>query len=146
VNDTAEWSQVQLDLNFPASYTQGSEIKIYIWNKGKEFMVFDDAQLEIKADVLPSYQPVIKRSTNSSTEQDSLYYELQYLDYWYDLKPVVEYINADGDTITIHSAVYNFYTTFSSECMASALYAISFVLLNWVVGHVLYNKKIFIKI
>ena len=54
--------------------------------------------------------------------------------------------NADGDTITIHSAVYNFYTTFSSECMASALYAISFVLLNWVVGHVLYNKKIFIKI
>ena len=54
--------------------------------------------------------------------------------------------NADGDTITIHSAVYNFYTTFSSECMASALYAISFVLLNWVVGHVLYSKKIFIKI
>ena len=99
VNDTAEWSQMQLDLNFPASYTQGSEIKVYVWNKAKELLVFDDAALEINADVLPNYQPVIKRDTTSSTEQDSLYYELQYLDYWYDLKPVVEYINADGDTV-----------------------------------------------
>ena len=99
VNDTAEWSQVQLNLIFPACYTQDSEIKAYVWNKGQEYLVFDDAQLEVKTDILPSYQPVIKRSTSSSTEQDSLYYELQYLDYWYDLKPVVEYINADGDTV-----------------------------------------------
>ena len=99
VNDTAEWSQVQLDFNFPASYTLGSEIKIYVWNKGKELLVFDDAELEVKADVLPSYQPDIKRNTTSSTEQDSLYYELQYLDFWYNLKPVIEYINADGDTV-----------------------------------------------
>lgn len=99
VNDTAEWSQVQLNLNFPTSYTQGSEIKIYVWNKAKEYLVFDDAELEIKADVFPSYQPNIKRNTDSFTEQDSLYYELQYLDYWYELKPVVEYINADGDTV-----------------------------------------------
>ena len=98
VNDTAEWSHVELDFNFPASYTQGSEIKIYVWNKAKEYLVFDNAELEVKADVLQSYQPKIKRNPASSTEQDSLYYELQY-DYWYDLKPVVEYINADGDTV-----------------------------------------------
>ena len=48
VNDTAEWSQVQLNLNFPISYTQGSEIKVYVWNKGRERLVFDDARLEIK--------------------------------------------------------------------------------------------------
>ena len=105
VNDTAEWSQVQLDFNFPASYTLGSEIKIYVWNKGKELLVFDDAELEVKADVLPSYQPDIKRNTTSSTEQDSLYYELQYLDFWYNLKPVIEYINADGDTVNNPSVV-----------------------------------------
>ena len=106
VNDTAEWSQVQLDLNFPASYTQGGEIKVYVWNKAKEFMVFDDAQLEIKTDVLPSYQPEIDRykngnekPSNLSDGQDSLFIMLQYYGYWSDLKPVVEYINADGDTI-----------------------------------------------
>ena len=49
VNDTTDWSQVQLDLNFPASYTQGSEIKVYVWNKAKELLVFDDAALEINA-------------------------------------------------------------------------------------------------
>ncbi len=54
--------------------------------------------------------------------------------------------NADGDTVTIHSAVYNFFLSFCNEYTASALYAISFVLLNWAIGHVLYKKKIFIKI
>ena len=54
--------------------------------------------------------------------------------------------NAEGGNITIHSAVYDFFTSFSSEFTASALYAISFVLLNWVIGHILYKKKIYIKI
>ena len=100
VSDTAEWSAAHFDLVFPSDYFDDkSELKSFVWNKGQERMIFDDAQLEVNADVLPSYQPVIKRSTSSSTEQDSLYYELQYLDYWYDLKPVVEYINADGDTV-----------------------------------------------
>ena len=106
LNDTIEWNQVQLDFNFPASYTQGSEIKVYVWNKAKEFILFDDAQLEIKTDVLPSYQPDIDRykkdnenPSNLSAEQDSLYIMIQYLAYWNRLKPVVEYINADGDTI-----------------------------------------------
>ena len=54
--------------------------------------------------------------------------------------------DADGGNISIHSAVYNFFTTFCNEYTASALYAIAFVMLNWIVGHVLYKKKIYIKI
>ena len=54
--------------------------------------------------------------------------------------------DAEGGNITIHSAVYNFFTTFCNEYTASALYAICFVLLNWLIGHVLYKKKIYIKI
>ena len=54
--------------------------------------------------------------------------------------------DAAGDTVTIHSAVYNFFKGFCDEYTASALYAVCFVLLNWVVGHILYKKKIYIKI
>ena len=86
VNDTAEWSRVQLDLNFPASYTQGGEIKVYVWNKAKERLYFDDAQLEVKADVLRSYQPEI------ITIQDSTILHGNFF-------PIVEYINTQGDTI-----------------------------------------------
>jgi len=95
VNDTAEWSQVQLDFNFPANYTQGSEIKVYVWNKAKELLVFDDAELEIKADVLPSYLP--KTEHDSLPEWHSLSQE--------DFIPIVEYINEKGDTLTDIDAV-----------------------------------------
>ena len=54
--------------------------------------------------------------------------------------------DAEGGNITIHSAVYNFFTTFCNEYTASALYAIAFVMLNWIVGRVLYKKIIYIKI
>ena len=54
--------------------------------------------------------------------------------------------DAEGGNITIHSAVYNFFQSFCDNYTASALYAIAFVLLNWIVGHVLYKKKIYIKI
>jgi len=53
---------------------------------------------------------------------------------------------ADGSNITLHSAVYTFFQTFADDYTASALYAVAFVLLNWVAGYVLYKKKIFIKI
>ena len=112
VDDTAEWSQIQLKLNFPSSYTDGSEIKVFVWNKASETLYFDDTQLEIKTDVLPSYQPDTdhyknsnEKPSNLSAEQDSLFIMIQYLDYWNRLKPVVEYINADGDTINNPSIV-----------------------------------------
>ena len=93
VNDTAQWSQVQLDLIFPSNYTQGSEIKVYVWNKGQEYLVFDNAQLEVKADVLPSYQPVVEFNADSLFHTD-------YYPKISDFIPIVEYINADGDTLT----------------------------------------------
>ena len=93
VNDTAEWSQVQLDLIFPSNYTQGSEIKVYVWNKGQEYLVFDNAQLEVIADVLPSYQPVVEFNADSLFHTD-------YYPKTSDFIPIVEYINADGDTLT----------------------------------------------
>ena len=54
--------------------------------------------------------------------------------------------DAEGGNITIHSAVYHFFQSFCDNYTASALYAIAFVMLNWIVGHVLYKKKIYIKI
>ena len=86
VNDTAEWSHALLDLNFPYDYTKNSEIKVFVWNKGKERLLFDDARLEIKTDVLPSYQPEI------ITIQDSTILHGNFF-------PIVEYINNQGDTI-----------------------------------------------
>ena len=93
VNDTAQWSQVQLDLIFPSNYTQGSEIKVYVWNKGQEYLAFDNAQLEVKADVLPSYQPVVEFNADSLFHTD-------YYPKTSDFIPIVEYINANGDTLT----------------------------------------------
>lgn len=55
-------------------------------------------------------------------------------------------VDAEGNNITIHSAVYHFLQSFASDKTASALYAVAFVLLNWVVAHILYKKKIYIKI
>lgn len=99
-NDTAEWSQAHFDLNFPFDYfSESGKLKTFIWNRGRERLLIDEARLEVKALTMPSYLPDIKQNITSSTEQDSLYYQLQYLDFWYNLKPVIEYINADGDTV-----------------------------------------------
>ena len=86
VNDTADWSQLHIDLNFPFDYIGEGKIKAYIWNKGKERLVFDDVRLEIKTDVLPGYQPEIITIQDSTIQHDNFF-------------PIVEYINAQGDTI-----------------------------------------------
>jgi hypothetical protein len=106
VDSTATWSEAYFDLVFPADYFDNKgELKGFVWNKGKERLLFDDARLVIQSDALPSYLPEIKRDTTSSIEQDSLYYALQYLDFWYNLKPVIEYINANGDTVSDPSVI-----------------------------------------
>ena len=88
----SEWSEAQLDFIFPADYTHGSELKGFVWNKGKETLLFDDARLEIKAHALPSYQPEIEQKT------DSIYPQSELLSTY--LTPVVEYIDANGDTLS----------------------------------------------
>lgn len=94
VNDTAEWSQVQLDLNFPACYTQGSEIKVYVWNKASEVIYFDDSRLEFRTMTMPSYQNVV----------DSLPFPT-YVSNPKNLIPIVEYIDSNGDTLTNPSVI-----------------------------------------
>ena len=86
VDNTAEWSRAQLDLNFPYDYIKNCEIKIFVWNKGKERLLFDDARLEVKTDVLPSYQPEIIPIQDSTIQHGNFF-------------PIVEYINTQGDTI-----------------------------------------------
>ena len=94
VNDTAEWSQMRLDLNFPFDYIGEGKIKSYIWNQGRERLVFDDALLEVKTDVLPSYQPIV----------DSLPFPT-YVSNPKNLIPIVEYIDSNGDTLTNPSVI-----------------------------------------
>ena len=94
VNDTAEWSQVQLDFNFPASYIQNSEVKIFVWNKAAEVLYFDDAQLEVRSMTMPSYQ----------NEVDSLPLPT-YVSNPKNLIPTVEYIDSNGDTLTNPSVI-----------------------------------------
>lgn len=97
VDDTAEWSQVQLDFNLPFSYTRDSEFKVYVWNKGKEFLVFDDALLEISTGIFSNYLPDIK--------EDSM--EWQFFIAEESFIPIVEYIDAVGDTISDPTVVSN---------------------------------------
>ena len=89
VNDTAEWSQTRLDLNFPFDYIGEGKIKSYIWNQGKEKLLLDEAKLEVRAMTMPSYQNVV----------DSLPFPT------YDLIPIVEYIDSNGDTLTNPSVI-----------------------------------------
>ena len=91
VSDTTEWSRASLDLVFPSDYIKSGTIKSFIWNKGEERMLFDDARLEIQSDALPSYQPEISTDSTSLTTK----YFLPDKDFFV----IVEYINADGDTI-----------------------------------------------
>lgn len=55
--------------------------------------------------------------------------------------------NANGDPITIKSLIYNGWSAVTTTPeAASCLYAITFVLITWCFGYILYKKKIYIKI
>ena len=88
----SEWFEAHFDLVFPADYTHGSEIKGFIWNKGKETVLFDDARLEVTAIPQPSCQPETELKTDSVFPQSELLSTY--------LTPVVEYIDANGDTLS----------------------------------------------
>ena len=76
-----QWSEMKLHLHFPLDYLHSSHLKAYIWNPSRSRILIDHVHLEIEGETQASYQP--------ETELDSL-----------TLKPFVEYINADGDTLT----------------------------------------------
>ena len=55
--------------------------------------------------------------------------------------------NASGDPITLHSLIYDAWSAVTTTPeAASCLYAITFVLITWCFGYILYKKKIYIKI
>ncbi|MBR5082106.1 MAG: hypothetical protein IKX35_06675 [Bacteroidales bacterium] len=86
--DTTEWSRIHLNLNFPFDYiTENCKLKCYVWNKGKETLLFDDAKLEVKPMALPSYI--------SEIEQDSSVGRFGIR----RMATIVEYVNDRGDTI-----------------------------------------------
>ncbi len=52
-----------------------------------------------------------------------------------------------GERTTVHSAVFDFCKAVTAdETMASCLFAIIFILFNWIFGYILYKKNIIIKI
>ena len=103
LNDTAEWSQVQLDLNFPFDYISDGSIKMFVWNKAMEKLVFDDAKLEVKPlhlSFLPKSDSIVKKEYDKEKyfvlREDP--YDKTSAPITYPLGMLEEYI-IDGDTI-----------------------------------------------
>lgn len=103
VNDTAEWSQVQLDLNFPFDYISDGSIKMFVWNKAMEKLVFDDAKLEVKPlhlSFLPKSDSIVQKEYDKEKyfvlREDP--YDKTSAPITYPLGMLEEYI-IDGDTI-----------------------------------------------
>ncbi len=87
VDENADWSAAHFDLVFPSDYFTGNgELKGFVWNEGLERMLFDDARLEVRTDVLQSYQSEIIIIQDSTIQHGNFF-------------PIVEYINDQGDTI-----------------------------------------------
>ena len=89
-SDSSGWAHANLDLNFPYDYIGEGKILAYVWNKGKEVFLFDNARLEVEAGVLPSYQPDFKVDSTSD---------------WLQFTPIVEYIDNHGDTLNDPSVI-----------------------------------------
>ena len=104
VNDTAEWSQASLDLNFPFDYIGKGKIKSYIWNQGKEQLVFDDAWLEVtpwEYSFLPKIDSLVPKDYDSENccvlREDP--YDPESAPITYPIGMFEEYI-VNGDTIS----------------------------------------------
>ncbi|MBQ8959205.1 MAG: hypothetical protein IJ057_12045 [Bacteroidales bacterium] len=104
VNDTSEWSLAHLNLNFPFDYLQNATINCYIWNKGNERLLFDDAQLEIKPlhlSFLPNSDSIVRKEYDEDEclvlREDP--YDEESTPITYPLGMLEEYI-VDGDTIS----------------------------------------------
>lgn len=92
--DSTGWARAIFTHNFPFDYIGGGKIIAYVWNKGKEIFYFDNAELRIEAGALPKYQPEIETdSLRSDSFSES------------DLIPIVEYIDAKGDTLSDPSVI-----------------------------------------
>ena len=95
--DSTGWARAFFSLNFPSDYIGEGKIIGYVWNKGQETMLFDNADLVVEAYSLPSHQPGIEH------EPDSVFNPFEWLSPY--LIPVVEYIDAKGDTLSDPSII-----------------------------------------
>ena len=82
-SDTTEWSTASLDMNIPYDYIGSGKIVTYVWNNKRENLWFENAKLDFKPFTEPNYQPAITLDSPLET----------------GFFPVVEYINAQGDTV-----------------------------------------------
>ena len=99
VDDTAVWSRMHLDLNFPADYIGHGRIITFIWNRGKENMRFDNAEITITPWTMPSFLPEFRHDSITEDSfvlrmEDSLQTPLTY-----PIGMLTEYI-LDGDTVS----------------------------------------------
>lgn len=102
--DSSGWAHASFNLSFPYDYIGEGQVKCYLWNREKNVIFFDNAKLDLKANSLPSYQPDIEHKSDSTF----LKFELQspYLTTFPSyLIPIVEYIDAHGDTLSDPSVV-----------------------------------------
>ena len=58
------------------------------------------------------------------------------------------YVTYGGTAMTLKGVIYNEWLVplFGDETFASLIFALLFIGVNWLVGYVLYKKKIYIKI
>lgn len=92
--DGTGWAHARFCLSFPFDYIGEGRIIAYVWNRSNEVLLFDNANLKIEVGALPNYQPEIETdSLRSDSFSES------------DLIPVVEYIDAKGDTLSDPSVI-----------------------------------------
>ena len=87
-----------------------------------------------------SIQPALVYGTNAITVfvLSGIFAKLLYL---------ITFTGADGTEISLKSWIYNtFYTSWLSEYNASLAFAITFIVVMYLLMLILYKKKIFIKI
>jgi hypothetical protein len=99
VDDTAVWSRMYLNLNFPADYIGHGKISTFIWNREKENLWFDNAAITITPWTMPSFLPEIQHDSITEDSfvlrmEDSLQTPLTY-----PIGMLTEYI-LDGDTVS----------------------------------------------
>ena len=98
LSDTSDWARFQIDVDLPFDYIHESQIKGYIWNRAHEVIRIDDAQLEIAPMTMQRYLPVIEFNKDATFVPES-YPKTS------DLIPIVEYIDANGDTLMNPSVI-----------------------------------------
>lgn len=100
-NDSAQWFHVNINLNIPNDYLDGSQIKTFLWNRNRSNVLIDNAKIAITPWTMPSYLPDIEIEKN----EDLLTLNSQLTPLTYSIGLVEEYI-LDDDTIT----EYNHFT------------------------------------